>query len=93
MITDRDIVIRTLALGKNPLECTAKDAMSDHPETVRADMKLDECLKVMEQHQIRRVPVLDEQGQFCGIIAQADIALHAPQRKSAEVLHEISLPA
>ena len=90
VVTDRDITCRTVALGKNPLELQAQDCMTPSCVTVRLDTQLDACWSLMEEHQIRRIPVVDEQGRCCGIVSQADIALKAPKEKAAEVLQEIS---
>lgn len=90
MITDRDIVIRTVAQGKNPLELTAADAMSPNPVTVTPTTSLEDCCNLMESNQVRRVAVVDEAGACCGIIAQADVALNAKDSKTAEVVQEVS---
>jgi CBS domain-containing protein len=90
MITDRDITIRTVAQGKNPLDLTASDAMSSNPITVTPMTSLEDCCNLMESNQIRRVAVVDESGSCCGIIAQADIALNAKEAKTAEVVQEVS---
>ncbi|MEQ1763009.1 MAG: CBS domain-containing protein [Pyrinomonadaceae bacterium] len=92
-ITDRDITIRTVADGKNPIELTVSDAMSPNAITVTPLMSLDECCDLMEKHRVRRLPVIDEAGKCCGIIAQADIAVNAGQRKTAEVVQEVSKTA
>ena len=89
-ITDRDICCRTVAEGKNPLELTAADAMTPNVVSVTPDTTLDECCKVMEDHQIRRVLVVDNKGACCGIIAQADIAATAPPEEVGEVVQEVS---
>lgn len=93
MITDRDITIRTVAEGKNPLELTVADAMSPNPVTVTPMMSLEECCNLMESNQVRRVAVIDEGGACCGIIAQADIAVNAGQQQTAEVVQEVSKTA
>jgi len=93
MITDRDITIRTVAAGKNPLELTASDAMSSNPVTVTPLTSLEDCCNLMESKQVRRVAVIDEAGACCGIIAQADIALNAKDSKTAEVVQEVSKSA
>ena len=90
MITDRDITIRTVAEGKNPLDLTASDAMTENVMTVTPETSLEECCNLMEQHQIRRVAVVDKNGSCCGMIAQADIAINADGRKTAEVVQEVS---
>jgi len=89
-ITDRDIAVRTVAEGKNPLDLTASDAMSSNVVSVAEDCSLDECCKVMEDHQIRRVLVVDASGACCGIIAQADIAANASTKDTGEVVQEVS---
>ena len=93
VVTDRNITCRTVAKGKNPLELTAADCMTDHCITVTPDMSLEECCELLEENQIRRVVVVDKEGKCCGIVSQADIAIHAPQEKAAEVLQEVSQPA
>ncbi len=93
MVTDRDIVIRCIAKGRNPLEATAGDCMTPDVETISRNADLDECIQLMERLQVRRVPVVDEQRNCVGIIAQADIARKAPEHEVADVLREISEPA
>lgn len=93
VVTDRDIACRAVALGKNVVELTAEECMSAPCVTVTLETSLEECCRVLEENQIRRVPVVDEQGVCCGIVAQADIALNAPKEKTAELLQEISKAA
>jgi CBS domain-containing protein len=90
VITDRDIVCRTVALGLNPLELTVADCMSKPCVTVTPDMSVEECSKIMEENKIRRVPVVGAAGSCCGIVALADIALHARRNVAAEVVKEVS---
>ena len=90
MITDRDITCRVVAKGQNPLDLTAGDAMTSTVVSVTPDTSIEECCNVMEQSQIRRVAVVDENGSCCGIIAQADIATNAPAYETAEVVQEVS---
>ena len=90
MITDRDITVRTVAEGKNPLELTVSDAMTANAITVTPLTSLEDCCNLMESNQVRRVAVIDEKGACCGIIAQADIAVNGDQRKTAEVVQEVS---
>ena len=90
MITDRDITIRTVASGKNPLDLTAADAMTTNAVTVTPETSLEDCCYLMEEHQIRRIAVVDNNGACCGMIAQADIAVNADSRKTAEVVQEVS---
>ena len=93
VVTDRDITCRLVAEHKNPLELKAKDCMSSPCITVTPETTLDQCCALMEEHQIRRLPVVDASGKCCGIVSQADIALKAPKDKTAEVLQEVSKAA
>lgn len=92
VITDRDIVCRAVAQGLNSLDLTVADCMSKPCVTVMPDMSVDECSRVMEENKIRRVPVVDADGSCCGIVALADIALHARKKVAAEVVKEVSEP-
>lgn len=90
VITDRDITCRTVAVGKNPLTMKAEDCMTRHCVTINENAELKECYSLMEEHQIRRVPVVDAEGHCCGIVAQADIALKASDNKISEVVQKVS---
>lgn len=90
VVTDRDIVCRVLAMGKNPQEHTADACMSQPPITVHGDTTLSDVLAVMERHQIRRVPVVDDRERCVGIIAQADLAWVGPQKEVAVLIREVS---
>ena len=92
VITDRDITCRTVAKGLNPLTLTASECMTTPCVTVTPDLSLDECCRLMEEKQIRRVPVVDEGGACCGIVALADVARHAGKRDTAGVVKEVSEP-
>jgi CBS domain-containing protein len=90
VVTDRDIVCRIVAQGKNPIGYTAETCMSQPVVTVPEDASLDEVVSTMEKHQIRRVPVVDERGCCAGIIAQADVAWTGPEHEVAELVREVS---
>lgn len=90
MITDRDIVVRSVAENKNPLDLTASDIMTGDIVTVSPDASVEECANLMENKQIRRVAVVDKNGALCGMVAQADIAINAPTHTTAEVVQEVS---
>lgn len=93
IITDRDITVRTVAEGKNPLDLKASDCMTPSVVTVKLGSSLQECLDTMEEHQLRRILVVDAEGACCGIVAQADIARHASKEDTAEIVEEVSQPA
>jgi CBS-domain-containing membrane protein len=90
VVTDRDIACRTVASGKNPLTMAAKDCMSTPVVTVSPDMSIEECCRLMEDRQIRRVPVVDDAKNCRGIVSQADLARHAPPSTAAAVLSVVS---
>ena len=90
VVTDRDIVCSAVADGKNPIGYTAENCMTTTVVTVRVEDSLAEVLQTMEKHQIRRVPVVDEDGRCAGIISQADIARDAAPRDVAELVREVS---
>lgn len=92
VVTDRDIVCRSLAQGKDPMRMTAGECMSTPCMTVTPETSLEDCCKLMEEHRIRRVPVADQNGRCCGMVSQADIARRAPNEQTAEVLREVSQP-
>lgn len=92
VITDRDIVCRTVANKQNPLDLTAADCMTKPIVTVTPEMSLEECCRIMEEKLIRRVPVVDDRGSCVGIVAVADIALHTGKNVAGHIVREVSEP-
>ena len=92
IITDRDITCRTVAMGKNPLKLTAGDCMTTSCITVSPESSIEECCNALEEHQLRRIMVVDDDGSCCGIVAQADSARMAPEHETAEVVKCVSEP-
>lgn len=92
VVTDRDIVVRVVAEGRDTAGVKASEIMSTPPTTVSTEAKLSDVIDVMESRQIRRVPVVDLDGKLCGIVAQADIALTGKDRKTGNVVEEVSRP-
>lgn len=90
MLTDRDIVVHCLAADLDPATCTAGDLASGRLIWVRDDAPITEALQSMEEHLIRRIPVIDSDMRLCGIIAQADIAMHMGEHETAELVEVIS---
>ncbi len=90
VVTDRDIVCRLVAEGKNPMAYTAEVCMSQPVVTVSVSVPLDEVVATMEKHQIRRVPVVDENGCLAGMIAQADVAWNTREVEVGELVREVS---
>lgn len=91
IITDRDIVCRSVAKGEDPMGHRAQDYMTASVITVKEDDEFQECLSLMEEHQLRRMLVVDRQGKLCGIVSQADIARECSQRDTAELLEKVSV--
>lgn len=90
VVTDRDIVCRMVAQGKNPLEYTAELCMSDPVVTVFETTTIVEALATMEKHQVRRLPVVDDKGRCVGMISQSDLAWTGGEHQVAELVREIS---
>ena len=90
VVTDRDIVCRVVAVGKNPSAVTAEEAMTHPVVSVVLESSLDAVLARMEEHQIRRVPVVDAEGVMCGIISQADDARKAEEQETGELVKAVS---
>ncbi|HEU5472429.1 MAG TPA: CBS domain-containing protein [Actinophytocola sp.] len=90
MLTDRDIVVKVLAEGKDPRAMHAGEVPHEPVVTVRADDDVATVLQTMKQHQVRRVPVLDEQQQLVGIVAQADIARTQPDAQVGDLVEAVS---
>jgi CBS domain-containing protein len=92
IITDRDMVVRGLADGSDPLHLTAGDCMSMVLATVTPETSVEDCGKRMEEHHVRRVPVVDDKGECCGIVALADLARHAPPTQTGKIVRQVSQP-
>jgi len=89
VVTDRDITCRCVAEGKSA-DTPVEEVMSSSLVTVMPDASIDECCKKMEDNQVRRLPVVDDQGKCCGIVSQADIALHAGKEAAGDLVREVS---
>jgi CBS domain-containing protein len=93
VVTDRDIVCRLVAQGINPVDEAAESCMSTPVVSVRETTPVEECARIMEESQIRRVPVVNGGGMCCGIVAQADIAKNASRKITADLVKDVSQPA
>lgn len=92
VITDRDIVLRTVAAGRNPLGIPAQDCMTAPPLVVGEDATVEECANLMAREQVRRVPVVDAKGVLCGIVALADLERSDARSLKTEVTSKVSQP-
>lgn len=91
IITDRDIVVRAVAEGKDTNTATVAEVMTTEVFSAAPDTFVFEAIRLMGDKQIRRVPVINDAGQLCGMIAMADIALEMEDEKEiAETLEDIS---
>ena len=89
MLTDRDIVVKVIAQGKDPNSTRAGELGEGKPVTIGADDSIDEALKTMSDHQVRRLPVIDGH-DLIGIVSQADLARHIDEEKVGDLVEAIS---
>jgi CBS domain-containing protein len=92
ILTDRDIVVRAVAAGKDLESTAAGEIASSDLVTVDPDQGVDEALRLMAQHQVRRLPVCEEDGRLVGVLAQADVARAVGDEHTGEVVEKISQP-
>ena len=89
MLTDRDIVVKVLAAGKDPATTTAGELGEGKPVTIGADDSVDEALRTMIDHKVRRLPVIDGH-DLVGIVSQADLATNIDEEKVGDLVEAIS---
>ncbi|MBJ2122273.1 CBS domain-containing protein [Arthrobacter sp. MSA 4-2] len=89
MLTDRDIVVRCLADGGDPTTVTAGDLTQGKPVTIGADDTVEAAIRTMQDHQVRRLPVIDGH-DLVGVISQADIARNYPEDRVGDLVELIS---
>jgi CBS domain-containing protein len=90
MLTDRDIVVKVLADGRDPGSTTAGELGNGAPVTIGADEAVDSAISAMSEHQIRRLPVLDGDKRLIGIVSQADIARNVEEEQVGHLVESIS---
>ena len=90
-LTDRDIVLRVVAEGKDPQTVTAREVASTDVVTIDPQQDLDEALRLMASNQVRRLPVVEE-GRLVGVLAQADVAREAKEKQTGQLVEDISQP-
>ena len=88
--TDRDIATKVVAEGKDPKTTPVRDVASTNLVTAEPDQDLDEAIRLMAKHQIRRLPVVEEDGKLVGVLAQADVAREGSDRETGELVEQIS---
>jgi len=91
MVTDRDIVVRLIAEGKDPKQCRVDEAMTKGVKTIRDDATVDDALSLMGGANIRRTPVVNDRGELVGIVSIGDISVEAKDgRKVGKTVESIS---
>jgi CBS domain-containing protein len=90
MLTDRDIAIRVVAEGRDPDQVKVADVASKQVVTVDPQQDLDVALRIMAEQQVRRLPVVQEDGKLVGVVAQADIAREGDDAQTGKLVEEIS---
>ncbi|WP_174554848.1 CBS domain-containing protein [Nocardia amikacinitolerans] len=91
MVTDRDIVVRCIAEGHDPSRVRAGDLAKGTPRWVDADAELQQVLDIMEQNQIKRLPVMENK-RLIGMISEADLAKNISDSKLAEFISAVYVP-
>ncbi|MGQ0843177.1 MAG: CBS domain-containing protein [Sporichthyaceae bacterium] len=90
MITDRDIAIRVVGEGKDPKTVKVSELAQGEAVTIGADDDIDELLRTMATHQVRRLPVIDGHS-LVGVVAQADVARALPEPRVGELVEALSI--
>jgi CBS domain-containing protein len=89
MVTDRDIVVKVLAEGRDPSATKAGELGEGKPVTIGADDSIEEAIRTMKDHKVRRLPVIDGH-ELIGIVSQADLARSADEQEVGELVEAIS---
>jgi CBS domain-containing protein len=92
-VTDRDIVCRAVAEGRDALTMNAGDVMSSPAVCAKETDDVDTVERIMATHRIRRVPVVNQSGEICGIVSLADIARRDSRKDTGAVVREVSAPS
>jgi CBS domain-containing protein len=90
IVTDRDIVVRAIAKGKDPKGMPASAVSTRELVTVRPEDDLSDALELMVRHQVRRLAVMGEDERLVGMVSQADVAREAKEKDTGEVVQGIS---
>ncbi|HUQ42233.1 MAG TPA: CBS domain-containing protein [Candidatus Limnocylindrales bacterium] len=93
IVTDRDIVVRAIAAGKDAKTTKISEIMSADPITIAPDSDTEDAAKLMAEHQVRRLPVVDKGGRLLGLIVTAQLARREKENDMGKTIKEISEPA
>jgi CBS domain-containing protein len=89
-VTDRDIAVKAVAEGKDPQTTLVREIAETNIVTVEPEQDLDDALELMASHQVRRLPVVEQDRKLVGVVAQADVAQEAEAQKVGRMVEEIS---
>lgn len=90
MVTDRDIVLRVVATGRNPAKTTAEEIMTKGVVYCRTTETVEDAIHLMDQKKIRRLPVIDENKRLVGMLSLGDISHAVSRELSGELLHAVA---
>jgi len=91
IVTDRDLAIKVVAEARDPRTTLVKEVMTDDVVTCKENEDVNQALKLMQENQVRRIPVVDQSDHLLGIIAQADVATRLGQAQTTgKVVEDIS---
>jgi CBS domain-containing protein len=90
IVTDRDIVLKCVAEGRDPSEVSCGELATGRPQIIECDEQIDRVLELMEEYQVRRLPVIDHPAhRLIGMISEADVARHLPKERIAEFVSAV----
>jgi CBS domain-containing protein len=93
MLTDRDLTIRSIAEGRDPKTTSVKETMTPQIVWCFDDQNVEEAENLMQEQQVRRLPVLDREKHLVGIVSLGDLATRAHDAGVVSTLEEVSMPA
>ncbi|WP_016699382.1 CBS domain-containing protein [Actinoalloteichus spitiensis] len=92
MVTDRDIVVKCVAEGHDPTQATVSELAEGRPFCVRAEADVSEAIDLMERHQVKRLPVIDDH-RLVGIVSEADLVGHVSAEQLGELIEALKAPS
>ena len=93
MVTDRDITIRATAEGRDPKTTTVREVLSPELVSISEDQALEDAARLMQEQQVRRLPVLSGDQRLVGIVALADVAVEGGKKEVTRTVQEVSKPS
>lgn len=93
LLTDRDIVVRGVARALDPATATVDQVATKNPSRCGPDADIDECVQLMKEKQVRRIPVVNDHGDLVGMVSLADVAREVKTKQAGDVLEKVSQPS